>query len=65
MKAICGNPTLPFKMEIKLVYTEGDVRKDTKKKKKMSRRTKLQPVSTFHNGTQKSFPHISQFDCGL
>ena len=34
MKAICGNPTLPFKMEIKLVYTEGDVRKDTKKKKK-------------------------------
>ena len=27
---ICGNHALPFKMEIKLVYTERDVCKDTK-----------------------------------
>ena len=30
IKAILGNSTLPFKIEIKLVYTEGDVCKDTK-----------------------------------
>ena len=23
LKALCGNPILPFKMEIKLIYTEG------------------------------------------
>ena len=30
IKAICGNPTPSLKMEIRLVYTEGDVCKDTK-----------------------------------
>ena len=30
IKAICGNSTIPFKIKIKLVYTEGDVCKDTK-----------------------------------
>ena len=30
IKAICGNPTHPFKMEIRVVYTEGNVCKDTK-----------------------------------
>ena len=29
IKAICGNPTLPFKMEIRLAYTEDNVCKDT------------------------------------
>ena len=32
IKAICGNPTVPFKMEIRLVYIAGNVCKDTKKK---------------------------------
>ena len=30
IKAICGSPTLPFKMAIRLVYAEGNVFKDTK-----------------------------------
>ena len=30
IKAICGNPILLFEMEIRLVYTEGNVYKDTK-----------------------------------
>ena len=30
IKAICGNPTLSFKMEVRLVYTEGSLCKDTK-----------------------------------
>ena len=30
IKAICGSPTLPFKMAIRLVYAEGNVCKDTK-----------------------------------
>ena len=30
IKVICDNPTPPFKMEIRLVYTEGNVCKDTK-----------------------------------
>ena len=30
IKAICGNPTPPFKMEIRLVYNEGNVCKDKK-----------------------------------
>ena len=30
IKAICGNPSPPFKMEIGLVYTEGNACKDTK-----------------------------------
>ena len=29
-KTICGNSTPPFKMEIALVYSEGNVCKDTK-----------------------------------
>ena len=29
-KAICKNPTPRFKMKIRLVYTEGNVCKDTK-----------------------------------
>ena len=31
IKAICRNPTSSFKMEIRLVYTEENVRKETKK----------------------------------
>ena len=30
IKGICGNPTPAFKMEIRLVYTEGNACKDTK-----------------------------------
>ena len=29
IKAICGNATPPFKMEIRLVYTGGNMRKNT------------------------------------
>ena len=46
---LSGNPTVPVKkMEIKLVYTEGDVFEDTKNHEC---RTKLYHVSTCHNGT--------------
>ena len=31
IKAICGNPTPPFKMDIVLVHIEGNVCKDTAK----------------------------------
>ena len=31
INAICGNPTLPFKMEIRPVYDVRNVCKDTKK----------------------------------
>ena len=30
IKTICRNPTLPFEMESRLVYTEGNVCKDIK-----------------------------------
>ena len=30
IKAIYGNPTLPFKMKIRFAYTEGNVFKDIK-----------------------------------
>ena len=30
IKAICGNTTPPFKMEIRFVYTEGNACEDTK-----------------------------------
>ena len=39
IKVICGNPTLPFKMEIRLVYTEAEVY--VKIQKIMSCKTKL------------------------
>ena len=39
IKAIWGNPTLPFKMEIRLVYTEANV--CVKIQKIMSCKTKL------------------------
>ena len=39
IKSICGNPTVPFKMEISLVYTEANV--CVKTQKIMSCKTKL------------------------
>ena len=30
IKVICGNTTLPFKIEIRVVYSEGNMCKDTK-----------------------------------
>ena len=30
IRAICGNPTPSFKMEIRFVHTEGNVPKDTR-----------------------------------
>ena len=30
VKALCGNPTLPLKIEIRLVYTTGNVSNNTK-----------------------------------
>ena len=44
IKSICGNPTVPFKMEIRLVYTEANV--CVKTQKIMSCKTKLQHKRT-------------------
>ena len=39
IQSICGNPTLPFKKEIRLVYTEANACVEIQKI--MSRKTKL------------------------